>query len=172
MCARQSSSTGGIYAQGKWSQADARWCDLMDQAQSIQQRSDVVDAVLRVLRRCHVALWSADHWSDQRKRWDGPHSKKKLPAFQVSERELSRTTGLSRQRVRTALRVAESEGIIVRLAEPVARGDGRGAIPTTYTFACYISERPSGVAPKESTTTAVSQEKRSKKATAEKWGIG
>ena len=135
---------GGIYAQGKWSQADARWCDLMDQAQNINQRSDVVDAVLRVLRRCHVALWSADHWTDQRKRWSGPHAKKKLPAFQVSERELSRSTGLSRQRVRTALRVAESEGFIVRLAEPVARGDGRGAIPTTYTFSCYVEGRPSG----------------------------
>lgn len=170
MCARQSSSMG-VYAQGKWSQADARWCDLMDQAQSIRQRSDVVDAVLRVLRRCHVALWSSDHWSDQRKRWDGPHSKKRVPAFQVSERELSRATGLSRQRVRTALKVAESEGLIIRLADPVARGDGRGAIPTTYTFACYLSIRPLGGADSGESTTVI-QEKESKKAVADKWGIG
>lgn len=162
---------GLTYVHGKWAAADASWCDLMDMAQSVHARSDVVDAMLRCLRRCHVEMWPADHWATQRKRWTGPNAKSKVPAFQVSERSLSQSTGLSRQRVRTALRVAEAEGLIVRLAEPMPRGDGRGCVPATYTFSCYLtSKRKCGATPcKESTTAAVNKETRSKR-TATKWG--
>lgn len=160
---------GLAYAHGKWAAADAAWCDLMDAAQGINQRADVIDALLRVLRRCHVELWGADHWANQRKRWSGPLAKKHLPAFQVSERELSRSTGLSRQRVRTALRVAEAEGLIVRLSAHAPRGEGRGCAPAVYTFACYVGKQGTGAPALAEKSTTATAEDRATKARA-KWG--
>ena len=160
------------YTHGKWAASDDAWCDLMDRAQAVNQRSDVVDALLRCLRRCHTRLWPADHWSEQRKRWTGSYRGAKVPAFQVSERELCDLTGLSRQRVRTAMRVAEEEGLIVRLAAPAPRGEGRGTVPSTHTFACYLSSSTGEPRPKASgERKREGDEVVASKALASKWGI-
>ena len=159
---RRQSSNSLTYATGKWAASDGAFCDLMDRAQSLGERADVVDAVLRCLRRCHVELWSASSFSSS-KSW----KVKASAAFQVSESDLAESTGLSRQRVRTFFRIAEERGLIVKLSERKPRGDGRGSVPAVYTFACYVS----GAAPaasKPSNTAAVGE---SAEATASKWGI-
>lgn len=165
--ARGQSSNVSAYAAGKWSAADSSWCDFMDRVQGIDERADVVGAVLRVLRRCHVALWAASSFKS-RKSW----SIDAKAAFQVSEGDLASSTGLSRHRVRTALRVAEERGLIVRLSEQRPKGEGRGSVPAVYTFD-YLA---AGAPPKSSTVAAVGKagKKKAGKAAAslaDKWGV-
>lgn len=164
--ARGQSSNVSTYAEGKWAAADSSWCDFMDRVQSIDERADVADAVLRVLRRCHVAMWPSPS-SKARKLW----SVDAKAAFQVSEADLASSTGLSRHRVRTALRIAEEHGLIVKLCEQRPKGEGRGSVPAVYTFEYLVVGEPSE-------PVIVSAGKSGKKAAskaaaslADKWGV-
>lgn len=125
------------YAHGKWAAADAAWCDFMDGVQGWDERADVVDAAMRCMRRCHAAIWPADHWDASK--WVAPYTGEPLPAFMLSERELARQTGLSRARVRTFFAKAEAAGLLIRLREPSPLGEGNGARPAIYTMACYVN---------------------------------
>lgn len=164
MARRQSDNSLG-YATGKWAASDGAYCDLMDRAQTIGERADVVDAVLRCMRRCHVELWDASSFKSSRS-W----KVKASAAFQVSESDLAASTGLSRQRVRTFFRVAEDHGLIVKLSERKPRKDERGSVPAVYTFACYVSgDATTAAPPKPSKPAAVGKDKAA--ATASKWGL-
>lgn len=163
------------YARGKWAASDAAFCDQMDAVQSLDVRADVLDAMLRVLRRCHASMWPASHWTKERKAWHAPYRGRALPAFRASLRELSALTGLTVNRVRTALRVAEEHGVIVRLSDPVPRGEGRGSVPATYAFSCYVqrADQPKPAKPKEPTSgTGKAKGEDAARRTAAKWGVG
>ena len=163
MARRQSDNSLG-YATGKWAASDGAYCDLMDRAQTIGERADVVDAVLRCMRRCHVELWDASSFKSRS--W----KVKASAAFQVSESDLASSTGLSRQRVRTFFRVAEDHGLIVKLSDRRPRKDERGSVPAVYTFACYVSgDATTATLPKPSKPAAVGKDKAA--ATASKWGL-
>lgn len=156
---------GVSYAHGKWAASDAAWCDFMDRAQEADERADVRDAMLRVLRRIHVHLWPADHWKDERGKWAAPYTGRAIPAARASISELARESGLTSWRVRTAISAAERHGLLVQLMDAKGRGEGRGATPSVYTFGCYLDKSPT-TKPKPKASDPKDGKKLSKK-----WGI-
>ena len=123
------------YATAPYGMADAAWCQFMGGLLAWGVRADVREAAQTVSWWALTRLWPSSHFPKRaRERW----AARATAAFRVSERELSELTGLSRQRVRTAVSRMVEDGFLVELSPATTRGEGRGSTAPTYAFSCHV----------------------------------
>ena len=164
MAAARRKAGAADYTTGPWAKSDSAWCTFMDGLQSWDERRDVVDAALQCARWAHTRMWPAEHFAN-RKSWTHDAT----VAFQLSTRELSEISGVSRARVRGFFERAEEGGFITTLSPARGRGDARGAVAPVRTFNCYLvsdkeamkssdkSERPAKVGKSSPKARSVSE---------------
>lgn len=138
MAARR--KTTADYTQGAWGKLDDALASTIVGALALKGvRADVRQAMTVVLLHCAVRVWAASSFPKrEREQW----SCRASAAFKAPLRELVQVTGYGERRIRNALRVAETQGLIVRLLDGTPRGEGRGYRPTTYAFSCHAPRKP------------------------------